>query len=127
MLRGADGRKMLFALFSPSKVDAYARTLANEVTRRYPPAVANDPERTISQERRTAILEEIFADAHRFNEEHRPGIFRRASLGNTFRWALREGGYGEDFIDTAAALLMACLLRGHGPGLGEAGRRSAME
>jgi hypothetical protein len=100
---------MLFDLFSPSKVDAFAKTLASQVARRYPPAVANNPERTISQKRLATILEEAFSGAHRFNEENRLGVLRRAKLGNTFRWTLREMGYDEEFIDTATDLLLASL------------------
>ena len=108
---------MFFDLFSPSKVADFAETLAHEVARRYPPAVANNPEQMISQKRLATILEEIFSSAHRFNQENRLGIFRKAKLGNTFQWTLREMGYDERFIDTAAKTLLGSLTRGpaHAP------------
>src|SRR5690349_5178781 len=94
-----EGRKVLFDLFSPSKVDSFAETLASRVARRYPPAVANNPGQVISAARVATILEESFSGVHRFNESNRLGIFGKAKLGKAFRWALREMGYGEDFID----------------------------
>jgi hypothetical protein len=105
----AYGRDMLFDLFSPGKVDAFAKTLASRVARRYPPAVANNPGHIISQKRLTTILEEVFSGARRFNEENRLGMFSKAKLGKTFRWALREMGYDEEFIDSATGLLLASL------------------
>jgi hypothetical protein len=119
---------MFFELFSPGKVDAFAQALGSEVCRRYPPAVANDPERTISNKRRTAILEEIFSGAQRFSLENHLGMFRKARLGSSFRWALREMGYDEEFIDRAARLLLASLApRGDEPGLSHAGKPRAIE
>jgi hypothetical protein len=100
---------MLFDLFSPSKVNAFAKALANQVAKRYPPAVANNPEQMISQKRRATILEETFSGAHRFREENGLGVFSKAKLGNTFRRTLREMGYDEEFVDTATDLLLASL------------------
>jgi hypothetical protein len=118
---------MFFDLFSRSKLDAYAQTLASEIARRYPPAVANDPDQTISQKRLTAVLEEIFSGAQRFNRENRLGFFRRAVLGNTFQWMLRELGYDEKFIDTATKLLLVSLTRYPEAALEQAGKRGAVE
>jgi hypothetical protein len=114
---GATGEDMFFDLFSPSKVDVFAQTLGHEVARRYPPAVANDPERLITLERRTTILGEIFSVAYRFNLENRLGPLRKARLGNTFRWTLRGMGYDEEFIDTATGLLLTSLAPRPGPDL----------
>jgi hypothetical protein len=100
---------MLFDFFAPSKVDAFAKTLASQVARRYPPAVANNPEQIISTQRLTAILEETFSGARGFNQDNRLGMLSKAKLGNTFRWTLREMGYGEEFIDGATDLLLASL------------------
>ena len=36
-----------------------------------------------------------------FQQEHRLGWIGKASLGNSFRWELREMGYQKDFIDLA--------------------------
>jgi hypothetical protein len=118
---------MFFDLFSASKVDEFATGLAHDVARRYPPAVANDPEQMISQKRLAAILEEAFSGAHRFNQENRLGIFRKAKLGNTFQWALREMGYHEKFIDTATRILLISLVRPPAPGIERAGKPGTVE
>ena len=123
----AGGRRMFFDLFSPSKVDAFAKMLANEVARRYPPAVANDPERMIPRKRIATILEEIFSGAHRFNRENRLGILRKAKLGNTFQWTLREMGYDDKFIDMATRLLLVSLIRQPDPALAPASKPGGIE
>jgi hypothetical protein len=118
---------MLFDFFSASKVDEFARSLAHGVARRYPAAIANDPEQIISQKRLATILEETFSGAHRFNQENRLGIFRKAKLGNTFKWMLREMGYDDKFIDMAARALLVSLTRQPAEGFAQADKPGALE
>ena len=39
---------MIFKLFSPSKVDEFAKSLAQDIAKRYPPAIANNPEQIVA-------------------------------------------------------------------------------
>ena len=103
---------MIFKLFSPSKVDEFAKSLAQDIAKRYPPAIANNPEQMVSQKRLTTILEEAFTRAYQFNRENRLGMYRKAKLGNTFKWELKEMGYEEKFIETATEGLIVYLTRG---------------
>jgi hypothetical protein len=101
-----------FALFAFSKVDTFARGMAQRVTKRYPPIVANNPEQAVSQKRIEEILKETFADARQFQWENRLGSLGRAKLGNTFKWELREIGYEDKFIDFAAKKIIEQLMSG---------------
>ena len=103
---------MIFKLFSSSKVDDFAKNLAQDIAKRYPPAIANNPEQMVSQKRLTTILEEAFTRAYQFNQENRLGMFRKAKLGNTFKWELKEMGYEEKFVETATEGLIVYLTRG---------------
>lgn len=105
---------MIFKLFSAGKVDEFAKNLAQDVSKRYPPAIANNPEQMVSQKRLTSILEEAFNRAHQFNKENHLGMFRKAKLGNTFKWELKELGYDEKFVDMATEGLIVYLTRGPG-------------
>jgi hypothetical protein len=105
MRAGNAGESMAFGIFSPSRVDEFARSLAQSVVRRYPPAVANNPDQAVSQNRVAEILDRAFADAHEFRVENKLGLFGRAKLGNTFKWELREFGYEEKFVDFAIGKL----------------------
>ena len=103
---------MIFKLFSASKIDGFAKSLAQDIAKRYPPAIANNPEQMISQKRLSTILEEAFDRAHQFNLEQKLGMFKKAKLGNTFKWELKEMGYDEKFIDMATEGLIVYLTRG---------------
>lgn len=103
---------MVFKFFGNSKVDEFAKSLAQDIAKRYPPAIANNPEQMISQKRLTTILEDVFNRAHQFNSEHKLGMFKKAKLGNTFKWELKEMGYDEKFTETATEGLIVYLTRG---------------
>ncbi len=105
---------MIFKLFSPSKVDEFAKSLAQDIAKRYPPAIANNPEQLVSQKRLTTILEDAFARAHQFNKENRLGWFGKSKLGNTFKWELKEMGYDDKFVEMATEGLVVFLTRGPG-------------
>jgi hypothetical protein len=94
-------RTAILEFFSSHKIAELARSLAQDVARRYPPAIANNPARMVSQKRLSGILEEVYARAIAFTLENKLGWYKRARLGNDFRWELNELGYDEKFVDTA--------------------------
>ncbi len=92
-------------------VDAFAKKLANELSSRYPAAVEKSPQKRISVNRITRLLEETFAQAETFKNEHRLGWIKKAKLGNSFRWELKELGYSEEFIEVATEGLIVYVTR----------------
>ena len=98
------------ALFSFSKVDAFANSLAQRITTRYPPVIANAPEQTVSQRRIEEILDDILSGGE-LQSGSRLGILSKAKLGHAFKWKLRESGYDDKFVDFAAKKLRAQLAR----------------
>jgi len=102
---------VVFKLFSPSKIDAFAKSLAQDIAKRYPPAIANNPQQMVSQKRLTDILEETFAKAAAFQQENSLGWYKKAKLGNEFRWEMKEMGYDEKFIEMATEGLIVYVTR----------------
>jgi hypothetical protein len=102
---------VVFKLFSPSKIDEFAKSLAQDIAKRYPPAIANNPQQMVSQKRLTDILEETFAKAATFQQENSLGWYKKAKLGNEFRWELKEMGYDEKFIEMATEGLIVYVTR----------------
>ena len=102
---------MVFKLFSPSKIDTFAKSLAQDIAKRYPPAIANNPQQMVSQKRLTDILEETFSKAATFQQENSLGWYKKAKLGNEFRWELKEMGYDEKFIEMATEGLIVYVTR----------------
>jgi len=110
-----NGRVMIFKSFFSSKVTDFAKTLAQDIAKRYPPAIANNPAQMVSQKRLSSILEEAFVRAAEFNLENKLGWYKKAKLGNEFKWELKEIGYDEKFIDVATEGLIVYLTRGATP------------
>ncbi len=101
----------LFGTVSSKEVDAFAVGLAQELAKRYPPALDKGSERKISQKRLTSILESTFDRALEFKREHKLGVYKKARLGNTFRWELQEMGYSEKLIEVATEGLIVYITR----------------
>jgi len=101
----------MIKLFSTSEVDKFAKDLAKDIGERYPVAVANDPARKVSANRLTAILEDAFGQASDFASKNKLGAFKKAKLGNTFRWELKEMGYDDKFVEVATEGLIVYVTR----------------
>ena len=99
------GNNVIFPSFSFENVTAFAKSLTEFVTKRYPPVIANNPEQRISQNRIVEILEETFGSVHRFRGENRLGILGAAKLASAFKRGLRELGYDEEFVELATEIL----------------------
>jgi hypothetical protein len=106
-------RTVILESLSARKVVELAKTLAQDVAKRYPPAIANNPARVVSQQRLSAILEQVFAHAAGFSRENSLGWYKRVRLGSAFKWELKEIGYDEEFIDMAAKGLIRSVSGSH--------------
>jgi hypothetical protein len=101
----------LFGSVSGKEVDGFAITLAQELAKRYPPALDKDSERKISQKRLTTLLEDTFNRAADYRKQHKLGVYKKARLGNTFRWELQEMGYSQKFVEAATEGLIVYITR----------------
>lgn len=103
----------MLGLFSGSnRVNEFAKELATNLSKRYPPALDVNPEKKISANRLTKVLEEALSSAAQFQRDHRLGLFGKAKLGNEFKWQLKELGYSDKFIEVATEGLMVYVTRG---------------
>ncbi len=101
----------LFGSTSGKEVDTFAKSLAEEVGKRYPPMLEQGEGRKLSEKRLTNILEDVCNKALAFKNEHKLGVYKKARLGNTFRWELEDMGYSKKFIETATEGLVVYLAR----------------
>lgn len=102
----------LFGSVSSKQVDEFARGLAQDIAKRYPPTMdSGGAERKISQKRLSTILEEAFGKAVAFRNQHKLGVYKKARLSNTFRWELTELSYSEKFIEMATEGLVVYISR----------------
>jgi hypothetical protein len=102
---------MKLTLFTAGRFDALVHRVAQSITMRCPPVIANNPERTVSPERVEEILEDCIAGAVPSPAETRVGFLGRARLKSALKWELREIGYEEKFADLAAEKLIESVSR----------------
>jgi hypothetical protein len=95
-------------------VDTFAKELAEMVAKRYPPTLDNAPERRISTNRISKVLEDALSKAAEYNRNARLGVYRKARLANTFKWQLKEMGYSDRFVEVATEGLVVYVSRAGG-------------
>lgn len=104
-------RTEILEFLSTRKTAELAQRLAQDLARRYPPAIANNPAKMVSQQRLSAILEDVYARALELSREDPLGWYKRARLRSSFRWELDELGYDEKFVAMACEGLVLRLSR----------------
>jgi hypothetical protein len=102
------------SIFGNSGVDTFAKALAQDVAKRYPPALDQDATKRPSVNRMTRIVEDVCNKAVEFQATHKLGWLGKAKLGNAFRWELSSMGYQKDFIDMATEAVIVYVSRGPG-------------
>lgn len=98
--------------FARAPVEAFAASMAQDIAKRYPPALDQQAGKRPSVNRLTRIMEDVCARAVEFRAEHRLGWLGKARLGNAFRWELAELGYRKDFVDFATEAVVVHISRG---------------
>ena len=115
---------MAFWGFSKKPINEFAKTLAEALAKRYPPALDINPEKKISQTRLVKLLEQTLGQAAEFQRAQKLGFFGKAKLGNEFKWQLKELGYTEKFVDMATEGLMVYITRGTSPAASAPGEKT---
>jgi hypothetical protein len=90
----------ILGLLDTKELEEFAVTLATDLARRFPPAseARTDPGVTHQV---NVILKGLAARAVRYHEQHKLGVYRKAKLGNVFKWKLKELGYSAEFVERA--------------------------
>lgn len=96
-------------LFVRAPVNSFAKTLALDIAKRYPPILDQQQGKRPSVNRLTRIMEDAVQKAVSFHGEHKLSWLGKATLGNSFRWELTEMGYQKDFVDFATEAVVVTL------------------
>lgn len=102
---------LLSKLFGRRSTQDFARSLAADIAKRYPPHLDSQPGKRPSVNRMTRIVEDTCKKAVEFQGERQLGWLGKATLGNAFAWELRELGYQKDFVDLATEAVIVTLAR----------------
>jgi len=89
----------ILSWFDTKDEDELIRAIAAEVIKRVPPDTLPSPDKKASDRLRNTH-DAVFARAAKFARTHKLNIYKKARLGNQFRWALREAGYLPEFVES---------------------------
>lgn len=86
--------------FDTKELEEFATNLAEDLGRRFPPKSEARTDAGKDHQLKV-ILDGLGARAVRFHEKNKLGIYKKAKLGNVFRWKLKEIGYSDAFAEQA--------------------------
>jgi hypothetical protein len=89
----------LFDWFDTREGDSLAREIVSELIKRVPPSTlpAKD-KKTATRLRNTH--DAVFARAGKFARTHKLNVYKKARFANQFKWALKDAGYPQEFIES---------------------------
>ena len=91
----------MFGSVSGAQIDAFGKSLAREFAGQLPanPAPETPAPSAPTPRKLWIACEGIFGKALAFRKEHDLGIYKKARLGNAFRWELEALGYEKPFAE----------------------------
>lgn len=60
----------------------------------------------IAEKKKDALFNRMALEIARFREKNKLNIYKKAKLGNAFKWTLRDAGYDQAYVDTMTEWLM---------------------
>lgn len=98
---------MAFDWFNATEAHAFGESLAELILKKMPPA--SESSKSLSPKKKEELLSNLFSQAERFRANHKLNIYKKAKLGNAFKWKMRDLGYDEAFTNELTHQLMARL------------------
>ena len=89
----------ILSWFDTREADLFAKAIADDLMGRIPVS-AEASGKAITPERVNNTHQAIITRASAFARTHKLNWYKKAHLGNTFRWVLLEKGYEKGFVDT---------------------------
>ena len=90
----------IFKMFDTKELEQFATGLAEDLGRRFPPASEARTD-TGAKNQVKVILDGLAARALRYHEQNRLGVYKKAKLGNVFKWKAKDLGYSDGFAERA--------------------------
>ena len=97
---------MLLAWFDASEARNFGKTLADFYIEKIPP---NSTDQKKIAKKEQDIINKMIKQIAQFKLQHKLNIYKKAQLGNTFKWELRNAGYNTAFTDALTTTLMVAL------------------
>lgn len=88
---------MLFSWLDAAAAKEFGTSLARFYIERIPVDSAASDKKFASKSK--DLLEKMALQIARFKESNRLNTYKKAQLGNAFKWTLRDAGYDSTYID----------------------------
>jgi len=95
---------MALGWFNASEAKEFGVTLAHFYMNRIPPGDSDGKNKSIAK--RQEVLNKLFLQLAQYKIEHKLNIYKKAQLGNVFKWTLKDAGYDPAFVDELTKELM---------------------
>lgn len=96
---------MVLKWFDAREATAFGERLAQLLIERTPDASSAVGERMKSK-KHIAMLHQLEQQVTRFRTEHTLNAYKKAQLGNKFKWTLKDRGYDATYVDELTNWLM---------------------
>lgn len=94
---------MVLSWFDASEAKAFGTSLAHFYIERIPFDSVGGSKLVI---KRQEVMSKIFQQMARFKLQHKLNVYKKAQLGNAFKWTLNDAGYDPEFVDLLTKELM---------------------
>lgn len=111
----------LWKWFDVKEVDAFADSIVAELREGYPPSGVELPA-TKAIDRLRKSFGRMFVRIDAFAGSNPLNLYKKARLGNRVKWALKDAGYAEEFVEafTRELVMHVALAMRKKPGAGRA-------
>lgn len=96
---------MIFSWFDASEAKAFGASLAHFYIERIPASDLGKKNKPTAKKQQE-VVNMTFQQMARFKVDHKLNIYKKAQLGNAFKWALKDAGYEHEFVDQFTKNLM---------------------
>jgi len=89
---------MAISWFDAREAEQFGLTLALFFSDRVSLEAGKGGKKSLPKKQLEAV-NKMFMQAEHFRSEHKLNIYKKAKLGNVFKWRLRELGYANELVD----------------------------
>jgi hypothetical protein len=94
----------MFSWFDARDAKIFGEALAVFFIERIPLETPNRKSKSL--ERKQEVLDKMFIKIQQFKINHKLNIYKKAQLGNAFKWKLLEANYDQTLVDELTKVLM---------------------
>ncbi len=95
---------MSFGWFDATEAKEFGASLARFHIEKIP--LEETGKKSKSSVKRKKALNQMFQKMAQFKREHKLNVYRKAQLGNAFRWALKDAGYDPVYVEEVTRRLL---------------------